>query len=243
MIATGINKLAQDLYGVFDNSFDAAQEYLGNIFSRTEFFQGARLVLSMPDTGEAPIVSPAARSNSVYRDFSQELRTGALETATGKLMESYPVAFYEQQIDLENICPNPIENIMQFKRFFNSPQQKSLRFEELRKGDDFKTYFEYLLPISKFTSMGAIYNTALLGSYNTFPSFFDTTKNTLAGMMSLVSKRDSYYDLNPLDSYGAPGIDNASLLDSPAGQGRRASHSMVYGYLVSGRPDRQGHGC
>jgi len=230
MIATGINKLAQDLYGVFDNSFDAAQEYLGNIFSRTEFFQGARLVLSMPDTGEAPIVSPAARSNSVYRDFSQELRTGALETATGKLMESYPVAFYEQQIDLENICPNPIENIMQFKRFFNSPQQKSLRFEELRKGDDFKTYFEYLLPISKFTSMGAIYNTALLGSYNTFPSFFDTTKNTLAGMMSLVSKRDSYYDLNPLDSYGAPGIDNASLLDLMVKNLRPGSGEECFGF-------------
>jgi len=230
MIATGINKLAQDLYGVFDNSFNAAQEYLGNIFSRTEFFQGARLVLSMPDTGEAPIVLPAARSNSVYRDFSQELRAGSVETSTGQLMESYPVAFYEQQIDLENICPNPIENIMQFKSFFNSPKQKSLRFEELRKGDDFRTYFDYLLPVSKLTSMGAIYNTALLGSYNTFPSFFDTTKNTLAGMMSLVSKRDAYYDLDPLESHGAPGIDNASLLDLMVKNLRPGSGEECFGF-------------
>ena len=218
----GITQLVRILYRGLTDQAGEAEDFLYNqYFMNTEISQGIRMMMCVPDKSESKL---GIESNLVnypsLKTLTEEQRMGNVVDSSGQKYETYFMTNFEEVIDLENKCWNTTSLERLEARY---RELSNYRFERIQEEKEFLTYFKYLIPIDRLASTAAIYNTTLLGSYNTFPLLLNSTKNMMGTMFYEAVKKTingSVYSDNTLGDLGISTLDGPSVFDTTAKNAR-----------------------
>jgi len=197
-----------------DDSF-SADFIFDRYFFNSKISQGVRMVLAIPDESDASLGLSVHRGSSPSLDIAlEEQRLGDVRTIDGRNLETYFLANFEEEIDLSDPCWNTT-NIPQLITRFRD--QSQYRLNRLQEEERFQIYFDYLFPLERMVSTAAIYNTSLLGAYNTFPLLFASAKNMLGTMFYQASKRSgAKFEDTTLQDLGIGTLDGSDIFDLTA---------------------------
>ena len=223
--SAGLNSLVSNMYQRISGQEQEFEEEIFNMYFRnTEIKHGIRMMLCVPERSEGSLdLKAIPNSNQDFARLFDEQRLGITVDANGREFETYMLANFEEALVFDDPCWN-ITSIRSLERRFNS--FADYRFERIQEQKDFQVYLSYLFPVNRFMSTAAIYNTTLLGSYNTFPILFRSTKDMLGKMFYEAIKKimnGDPFNENSLQDFGIETVDNASIFDVLAKNARPGS--------------------
>ena len=222
LTSVGILELVRILYSGLTDQAGTVEDFVyDQYFMNTEISHGIRMMMCIPDRSESKLgVEESLANYPALRTISEEQRMGNVVDSSGRKYETFFMTNFEEVINLEDPCWNTtsLERLEDRYR-----ELSTYRFQRIQEEQEFLTYFKYLIPIDRLASTAAIYNTTLLGSYNTFPLLLDSTKNMMGTMFYEAVKKTingTAFSDNTLADLGISTLDGPSVFDITAKNAR-----------------------